>query len=150
MIIHPLEKKIILASTLITVAFGVLLLYAAFQQKIDVPDCVPFSKEYLEPGIHKIDEKNYKAVVVSSMWQFAPQQMSVPTGSEVEFFITSKDVVHGFHIAPKNVNLMALYGQVVTYRTKFDKPGVYKIVCHEYCGVGHQSMLSEIIVNDPR
>ena len=27
--------------------------------------------------------------------------------------------------------------------------GVYKITCHEYCGVGHQAMQSEIIVNHP-
>jgi cytochrome c oxidase subunit II len=26
---------------------------------------------------------------------------------------------------------------------------VYKIICHEYCGVGHQNMQAEVIVNYP-
>jgi cytochrome c oxidase subunit 2 len=43
--------------------------------------------------------------------------------------------------------MMAVYGAVNKSTAKFDKPGVYKITCHEYCGAGHQNMQAEIIVN---
>ena len=41
---------------------------------------------------------------------------------------------------------MAVPGAINLQRVKFDKPGKYNIVCHEYCGVGHQNMQAEIIV----
>ena len=46
-------------------------------------------------------------------------------------------------------SMMAVYGNINKSTVKFDKPGVYKITCHEYCGVGHQNMQAEVIVNDP-
>ena len=83
------------------------------------------------------------------MWQFEPAQINIPAGSEVDFFLTSHDVVHGFNISEKNVNLMAIYGSINKTTVKFDKPGVYKITCHEYCGVGHQAMQGEVVVTNP-
>jgi len=47
------------------------------------------------------------------------------------------------------VNMMAVYGGVNKTTVKFDKPGVYPIVCHEYCGSGHQHMKADVIVNYP-
>ncbi|WP_281004375.1 hypothetical protein [Marinithermus hydrothermalis] len=32
--------------------------------------------------------------------------------------------------------------------TRFDRPGVYRIICTEYCGIGHQNMLGKIIVEE--
>ena len=86
---------------------------------------------------------------VAQMWQFLPAEIYIPVGSEVDFYLTSKDVVHGFNIAEKNVNMMAIYGNLNKTTVRFDKPGVYNIVCHEYCGVGHQNMRAQVIVNFP-
>jgi cytochrome c oxidase subunit 2 len=44
---------------------------------------------------------------------------------------------------------MAVYGNINKTTVCFKKPGVYKITCHEYCGVGHQLMQAEVIVNTP-
>ena len=73
----------------------------------------------------------------------------IPVGSEVDFYLSSKDVVHGFNIAEKNINMMAIYGNINKTTVTFDEPGVYEIVCHEYCGVGHQNMKAQVIVNYP-
>ena len=115
----------------------------------DLPECLPFDKAYTEPRVNMVDDDTYQVFAVASMWQFQPSEIYIPTGSEVDFFLTSKDVVHGFNIAEKNVNLMAVYGNINKTTVKFDKPGVYKITCHEYCGVGHQSMQAEVIVGTP-
>jgi cytochrome c oxidase subunit 2 len=72
----------------------------------------------------------------------------VPAGSTITFYTTSQDVVHGVKILGTNVNMMILPGQVSTLTAKFDKPGTYNFICHEYCGLNHHTMYGQIIVED--
>ncbi len=123
------------------------LVYAKTVRKIDLPECVPYSKVYTHPKITRLDSTTFQVFAVAQMWQFQPSQIYIPAGSTVDFYVTSKDVVHGFYIEEKNVNMMAVYGGINKTTVKFDKPGVYKITCHEYCGAGHQNMQAEVIVN---
>jgi cytochrome c oxidase subunit 2 len=143
------EKKVLLITGATLALFIFSILYARGKYN-DAPECLPFDKTYETPKVTKLDDKTYQVYAVAQMWQFQPSQIYIPVGSEVDFFLTSKDVVHGFNIAYKNVNMMAVYGNINKTTVKFDKPGVYKITCHEYCGVGHQNMQAEVIVNDPR
>jgi cytochrome c oxidase subunit 2 len=142
------EKKIIIITGTVLALFIFSILYARGRNN-DLPECLPFDKAYLEPKVTQLDNKTYQVFAVAQMWQFQPNQIYIPVGSEVDFFLTSKDVVHGFNISEKNVNMMAVYGNINKSTVKFEKPGVYKITCHEYCGVGHQAMQAEVIVNDP-
>ena len=142
------EKKVIVITGAVFALFIFSILYARGKTN-DLPECLPYDKAYLEPKVTKLDEKTYQVYAVAQMWQFQPSEIYIPVGSEVDFFVTSKDVVHGFNIHDKNVNLMAIYGNINKTTVKFDKPGVYKITCHEYCGVGHQAMQGQVIVNDP-
>ena len=147
-IIDPSEKKVVFITGTVLALLIFSILYARGKNN-DLPDCIPYNKTYTEPKVTKLDDKSYQVYAVAQMWQFQPAQIYIPTGSEVDFFLTSRDVVHGFNIATKNVNMMAVYGNINKTTVKFDKPGVYKITCHEYCGVGHQNMQAEVIVNDP-
>jgi len=147
--IDKTEKKVIIITGMVLASFIFSILYARGKYN-DLPECVPFNKTYTEPRVKKIDEHTYQVYAVARMWQFEPSQIYIPVGSEVDFFLTSQDVVHGFNIAEKNVNLMAVYGNINKSTVKFDKPGVYKITCHEYCGIGHQAMQAEVIVNYPQ
>lgn len=144
------EKYALLITGIVMGLFVFSLLYAKDKYKSNVPECLPYNKAYTEPKVNKIDEKTYQVFAVASMWQFQPAEIYIPVGSEVDFFLSSKDVVHGFNIADKNVNMMAVYGNINKTTVKFDKPGVYKIICHEYCGVGHQNMQAQVIVNFPQ
>jgi cytochrome c oxidase subunit 2 len=142
------EKKVIIMTGALLALFIFSILYAR-SRYTDIPECLPFDKAYTEPKVVKLDEKTYQVYAVASMWQFQPSQIYIPVGSDVDIFLTSKDVVHGFNIPEKNVNLMAIYGNLNKVTVKFDKAGVYKILCHEYCGVGHQNMAAEVIVGNP-
>jgi cytochrome c oxidase subunit II len=142
------EKKVIIITGILLSLFIFSVLFARSKNN-DLPECLPYDKAYLEPKVTQLDAKTYQVYAVAQMWQFLPAKIYIPVGAEVDFFITSKDVVHGFNIAEKNVNLMAVYGNINKSTVKFDKPGVYKIICHEYCGVGHQAMQGEVIVNYP-
>jgi cytochrome c oxidase subunit II len=142
------EKKVMMITFAVLALFVFSILYGRSKYN-DAPECIPFDKAYTEPKVVQLDEKTFQVFAVASMWSFQPSEIYIPVGSEVDFYLSSKDVLHGFNIAEKNVNLMAVYGNINKSTVKFDKPGVYKITCHEYCGVGHQNMQAEIIVNNP-
>ncbi len=149
MVIDKIEKRVILSTMALMGLFVFSMLYAMKMYNSNVPECVPYDKAYTEPKIVKLDEKTYQVFSVASMWQFQPSEIYIPVGSEVDFYLSSKDVVHGFNISQKNVNMMAVYGAINKTTVKFDKPGIYDIVCHEFCGVGHQNMHAQVIVNYP-
>ena len=81
-------------------------------------------------------------------WQIEPSTVSV--GSPVEFRVTSKDVNHDFAIyAPDGLivtQTQAMPGFTNKIVHTFTQPGTYKIMCLEYCGLGHVPMKSQINV----
>lgn len=138
--INLLEKRAIVLATLFVVASLGLIGYATWGLGINVPTCVPQDKLFQRGSIAKLGEKHYEVDFLAKMWGFEPSRVRVPVGSTVEIFLTSKDVTHGFQILGTNVNLMAVPGSVTPAHVHFAKPGVYMIVCHEYCGAAHESM----------
>ena len=148
-IIDKAEKHVIMITGVLLGLFVFSILYAQAKYKTDVPECLPYDKAYTEPKVNKLDEKTYQVFAVAQMWSFQPSEIYIPVGSEVDFYLSSKDVVHGFNIAEKNINMMAVYGSINKTTVRFDEPGVYDIVCHEYCGTGHQNMKAQVIVNYP-
>jgi cytochrome c oxidase subunit II len=150
MTIDKSEKKVLIITGSILALFIFSILYARGRYKSDLPECIPYDKAYEVPRVNKIDDKTYQVFAVAQMWAFQPSQIYIPVGSEVDFYVTSKDVVHGFNMADKNINMMAIYGNINKTTVKFEKPGVYKITCHEYCGIAHQNMQAEVIVNYPK
>ncbi len=148
-VIDKYEKIVMAITGLVIALFIFSILYAKDKYKSNLPECIPFNKAYTVAKVNKIDNKTYQVFAVAQMWQFQPSEIYIPVGSEVDFYLTSKDVVHGFNIADKNVNMMAIYGNINKTTVKFEKPGIYYITCHEYCGIGHQNMQAQVIVNDP-
>jgi cytochrome c oxidase subunit 2 len=128
--------------------FLLALLYASYARNMGMPACVPYSGVFSKPHLQQIDSNTYEAFFVAKMWSFEPSDVYVPAGSDVDIYLTSSDVVHGFNISEKAVNLMAVPGAINKKTVHFEKAGIYKIVCHEYCGIGHHSMEGEIIVYD--
>jgi len=105
--------------------------------------------EFGDPGVTQVGENQYEVHVVARQFLFQPGTTSpirVPANSEVTFYVTSADVVHGFEVAGTNVNIMAIPGQVAEVTVRFDDPGEYGIVCHEYCGAGHHTMAGQLVV----
>jgi len=78
---------------------------------------------------------------------------SVTAGQPVEFQITSADVNHGLGIYDADTRLVAQVqakpGYVNRLRYTFEKPGKYRLMCLEYCGLAHHEMVSEIDVTAP-
>jgi cytochrome c oxidase subunit 2 len=138
-------RVIVLAGLLLSVFFFAIL-YNDFSRNIDVPACVPYSGIYKIPHVKKLDNLTYEVFGVAKMWAFMPEDLTFPEGSTVDLYLTSDDVVHGFNIVKKGVNLMAVPGGVNKVTVTFEDAGVYRILCHEYCGAGHQYMMSKITI----
>lgn len=100
------------------------------------------------PGVTDLGNGRYEAVLISKMWQFQPGELRFPTGATVDFITSAPDVTHGFKVVGTNINVMVLPGEVSKVTYTFDEPGEYLIVCHEYCGLGHQAMFGKILVED--
>lgn len=65
--------------------------------------------------------------------------------------LSSRDVNHGFSIhregeAAQKANFQVVPGYEYVLTMEFQDPGVYYIVCQEYCGIGHHGMVGKIVV----
>jgi len=138
-------RTIILSGILLSVFFFAIL-YSSYSRNIDMPTCIPFEKTFEKSEVKKIDNDLYEVYLVAKMWTYDPEEIEIPVGSTVDFYLTSKDVVHGFHINDKGVNMMAVPGTINKITTKFEEAGTYRFVCNEFCGAGHQEMMGKIIV----
>lgn len=149
MVNDPFERAAVFGAGLLMAAFFVAVTVGAFGLGIRVPTCVTDLPPFDQPAQVEVAPGQYVVNVVAQMWAFNPREIRIPAGSTVTFNVTSKDVQHGFFIMGKNVNMMAVPGVVNRISARFDAPGEYLIVCHEYCGLGHHAMAAKIIV-EPR
>lgn len=77
--------------------------------------------------------------------------VEIPSGRLVEMRVSSLDVNHGLGIYSAGGQVLAqtqaMPGYVNRLLVRFDKPGKYKLICLEYCGVAHHRMLGELTVH---
>lgn len=152
--VHKYERWWLTFGTGMLLVFLATIGFAAFADNINPPsglqaiDPTKVSKTppFDHPGLRRLPDGNYEAYYVAEVFSFVPATITVPAGRKVTFFVTSPDVVHGFFIAKTDVNMMAVPGWVNSESHVFRAPGTYLLICHEYCGLGHQNMFAKIVV----
>lgn len=91
-----------------------------------------------------------EAVAEQWAWNITPDTFRV--GQTAEFRVTSKDVNHGFALYDPQMQVVAevqaMPGYINVLRYTFREPGVYRVLCLEYCGVAHHEMTADIKVTD--
>ncbi|NPB04645.1 MAG: cytochrome C oxidase subunit II [Thermotogae bacterium] len=120
--------------------FFVAVIGIALLKGIDVPTCVTDFKPFDKGELIQVGPKEYQLKLLGRMWAFQPNEIVIPAGSKVTIYTTSLDVQHGFEIEGKAVNLMVIPGAVNKAEVVFNRPGEYRFVCNEFCGIGHQGM----------
>jgi cytochrome c oxidase subunit II len=148
--VDPYEKAWMVASGIILILFLLAVGAGAFygfslpghEEKVD-------ASRMPEPAVLQRGAGRYDVYMRAQIWSFAPNEIKVPAGSIVTFYLTSADLQHGFLIERTNVNLMVLPGQVSKTTARFDEPGEYRFFCHEYCGLPHHTMFGKVVV-EPR
>ena len=81
-------------------------------------------------------------------WTIEPRE--VQAGERIEFRIRAADVSHGFGLYDPDDKLVfqvqAVPDELQKEFATLTKPGVYRVVCLEFCGVAHHAMLSRLVV----
>ena len=69
-------------------------------------------------------------------------------GVEYTLHLSSLDVNHGFSLYPINVNFQVVPGYDYGLRVTPNASGDFRIICNEFCGIGHHIMVGRVIVDD--
>jgi cytochrome c oxidase subunit 2 len=73
-----------------------------------------------------------------------PPVAEVPVGQELEFWGSSRDVIHGFYVPRLRFQRQFLPGYVTRFDLRFDSPGPYGGACSVFCGERHSEMHFEL------
>ena len=74
--------------------------------------------------------------------------LKLQEGVEYTLHISALDVNHGFNLNPLNVNFQIVPGYDYGLRVTPTAAGDFRIICNEFCGIGHHTMVGRIIVVD--
>jgi cytochrome c oxidase subunit II len=85
--------------------------------------------------------------LIGMQWQWYPS-LHLQKGVQYTLHLSSLDVDHGFNLYPLNINFMVLPGYDYALRVTPNQSGDYRIVCNEFCGIGHHTMVGRILVTD--
>lgn len=83
--------------------------------------------------------------MLARLWDWYPI-LELEKDQTYRLHLSSLDWQHGFSLQPANINIQVLprYEHVV-YVTP-NKAGEYSVICNEYCGIMHHTMISKIHV----
>jgi cytochrome c oxidase subunit 2 len=140
------ERGALVLAGIVMVVFFAALVYSATGLNLAVPTCVTDVAPFREGKVIDKGNNHYEVHMVAKMWAFDPPEVRLPPGADVDFYLSALDVTHGMYIEHTNVNLMAVPGAVNAASVHFDHEGSYDVICHEYCGTGHQNMMGKIVI----
>ncbi len=86
-----------------------------------VADTPPWDR----PGLVEVGDGEYEVYMLARQYLYEPNQITVPAGSTVTFYVTSVDVQHGFKLQDTNVNMQVVPGHVSKLTADFDRPGEF-------------------------
>lgn len=105
------------------------------------------------------DALNVRVIASAYKWEFqypragigtdptSPQStLVVPVNKPVKLTMISKDYLHSFYVPAFRIKRDVIPGRYSVIWFKAVKPGTYQVLCTEYCGTGHSTMLSKVRV----
>jgi cytochrome c oxidase subunit II len=85
------------------------------------------------------------AYLRAQMWSWYPI-LKLKQGQEYRIHISSMDLQHGFSLQPMNMNFQILPGYDHVLTITPTSSGDFRVICNEFCGIGHHLMTGKIIV----
>jgi len=74
--------------------------------------------------------------------------LKLQKGAQYTLHLSALDVNHGFSLFPINVNFQVVPGYDYGLRVTPNASGDFRIICNEFCGIGHHLMVGRVIVED--
>lgn len=73
----------------------------------------------------------------------------LPVGRPVELLFTSADVIHSFWVPAFGEKIDAVPDMVTSLTVTPQKTGIFRGVCAQLCGAGHESMQADVLIQEP-
>jgi cytochrome c oxidase subunit 2 len=83
--------------------------------------------------------------LTARLWNFWPI-LELEKDKTYRLHLTSMDYNHGFSLQPANINIQIVPGYEHVVKITPNKAGTYSVVCNEFCGINHHTMVSRIYV----
>ena len=96
--------------------------------------------------------------VVAKQWMWKVQQpngvreideIHAPVGRPVKLVMTSEDVIHSLFLPALRIKQDVLPDRYTTLSFNATKPGIYHLLCAEFCGTDHSLMTGRFILMKP-
>ncbi len=85
--------------------------------------------------------------LIARLWQWWPI-LQLKKDQDYRLHLMSMDWLHGFSLQPQNINIQVHPGYEMVLTVTPDRAGEYGVICNEYCGIGHHTMVGKIYVKE--
>ena len=85
--------------------------------------------------------------MLGRLWQWWPI-LELEKDQSYRLHLSSMDWQHGFSLQPTNINLQIVPGYEMVIEITPDQAGEFGVICNEYCGIGHHTMVGRIYVQE--
>jgi cytochrome c oxidase subunit 2 len=101
--------------------------------------------------------ESYELRVTGQKWNwlftypngYVDGELHVPAHTPVSLIMTSEDVIHAFFVPEFRVKRDVMPGRYTKVWFEATTTGEYKVMCAEYCGTSHSTMLAKVVVHAP-
>jgi cytochrome c oxidase subunit II len=83
--------------------------------------------------------------LIARLWQWWPM-LELEQGKSYRLHLSAMDYQHGFSLQPENINIQVIPGYEHVVTVTPNRAGTYAIVCNEFCGIGHHTMVTRLYV----
>ena len=83
--------------------------------------------------------------LIARLWNFWPI-LELEKDKTYRLHLTSMDYNHGFSLQPVNINIQIVPGYEHVLTITHNQIGTYHLLCNEFCGINHHTMVSRLYV----
>jgi cytochrome c oxidase subunit II len=76
---------------------------------------------------------------------FESHELHVPVGTQIEFKLHARDVIHSFWVPEWRIKKDNVPGITTRAIITPDKEGTFSVICTELCGFGHSTMRAKVV-----
>src|ERR1017187_7353815 len=106
--VGQLERRIIIISVVFAMTLFGLAALAVNLYHVGLPTCLTDIKPFQKGELIAHSPTHYELHYVARMWKFEPEDVTVPAGSTVDIYLSTRDVTHGLILLGTDLNLMAV------------------------------------------
>ncbi|MCF7821228.1 MAG: hypothetical protein K9M17_02145 [Mariprofundaceae bacterium] len=105
----------------------------------------------------RVDEKGWPVVhppagsdvyILARAYNFGRFTLELEKGKSYQLKLTSNEIRHGIAVRELKLKETINLGEIRSVAFRPEKAGTFDMVCSEFCGYGHESMVGRLIVTE--